>query len=112
MIAVMSRRPIPTDVFTAIADPTRRRLLERLGRGETTVLQLARPFAMTLSAVSQHLKQLLAAGLVSVRSDGRQRYYRLNAKPLRTVADWVGQYERFWKEKLTALREHLEKHPT
>ena len=108
----MSRRRITTDVFTAIADPTRRRLLDRLGRGEVTVLNLARPFAMTLSAVSQHLKQLLAAGLVSVRTEGRQRFYRLNAKPLRSVADWVGQYERFWKEKLGALREHLDKNPT
>src|SRR5262249_17808940 len=99
-------------VFVAIADPTRRKLLDRLGRGETTVLHLARPFAMTLSAVSQHLKQLLAAGLVSVRIEGRQRYYRLNAKPLRSVADWVGQYERLWKEKMSALREHLDRHPT
>ncbi len=108
----MSRRRIPTDVFTAIADPTRRRLLDQLGLGELSVLALAKPFAMTLSAVSQHLKQLHAAGLVSVRNEGRQRYYRLNAKPLRSVADWVGQYERFWRAKLGALGEHLDKNPT
>lgn len=108
----MSRRSIPTDVFTAIADPTRRRLLDQLGQGEVSVLSLAQPFDMTLSAVSQHLKQLHAAGLVSVRSEGRQRYYRLNPEPLRLVANWVGQYERFWKDKLGALREHLDKNPT
>lgn len=108
----MSRRRVPTDVFTAIADPTRRRLLDQLGRGEVTVLNLAQPFEMTLSAVSQHLKQLHAAGLVSVRNEGRQRYYRLNPGPLRSVADWVGQYERFWRDKLGALREHLDKNPT
>ena len=67
---------------------------------------------MSVSAVSQHLKHLLAVGIVKVRSDGRQRYYRLNARPLKTVADWVGQYERFWTDKLEALRDHLDENPT
>lgn len=108
----MSRRRVPTDVFTAIADPTRRRLLDQLGRGEVTVQNLAQPFEMTLSAVSQHLKQLHAAGLVSFRNEGRLRYYRLNPEPLQLVAHWIGQYERFWHAKLGALREHLDKNPT
>jgi DNA-binding transcriptional ArsR family regulator len=99
-------------VFTAIADPTRRELVDRLGRGEMTVLDLARPFDMSVSAVSQHLKHLLAVGIVTVRRDGRQRYYRLDAKPLKAVAEWVGQYEGFWAEKLEALRDHLDKNPT
>lgn len=107
----MSHRQITTDVYNAIADPTRRQLLDRLGGGELTVLSLARPFAMTLSAVSQHLGQLRAAGLVSVRKEGRERYYRLNAKPLRRVANWVAQYEKFWKAKLAALGEHLDRCP-
>jgi DNA-binding transcriptional ArsR family regulator len=98
-------------VFAIIADPTRRRLLDRLGRGEMTVLDLARPFDMTLSAVSQHLKHMLAVGIVRVRSEGRQRFYRLNAKPLKRVADWVGQYERCWTDKLDALRDHLDENP-
>jgi DNA-binding transcriptional ArsR family regulator len=108
----MSRRPATTDVFTAIADPTRRGLLDQLRRGEQTVLGLARPFAVTLSAVSQHLKLLRAVGLVSVRRAGRERYYRLNARPLHDVADWVGRYERFWRGKLDALRDHLDENPT
>ena len=108
----MSRRRVTTDVFTAIADPTRRGLLDQLSRGEQTVLGLARPFAVTLSAVSQHLKLLRAVGLVSVRKAGRERVYRLNARPLRDVADWVHQYERFWRQKLDALRDHLDENPT
>ena len=108
----MSRRRATTDVYTAIADPTRRGLLDQLGRGEQTVRGLARPFAMTLSAVSQHLKLLRAVGLVTVRRAGRERVYRLNARPLREVADWVGRYERFWRQKLDALRDHLDRNPT
>jgi DNA-binding transcriptional ArsR family regulator len=108
----MSGRSTISDVFTAIADPTRRRLLDRLGRGEMTVLNLAQPFEMSLSAVSQHLKHLLAVGIVTVRSEGRQRFYQLNAEPLKVVADWVGQYERFWTDKLEALRDHLDENPT
>lgn len=108
----MSRRSSNSDVFSVIADPTRRRLLEQLGRGESTVLNLAGPFAMTLSAVSQHLKHLRAVGLVDVRSEGRLRYYRLNARPLKAVADWIGQYERFWTNKLKALHDHLDENPT
>ena len=58
---------------------------------------------MTLSAVSQHLKLLRAVGLVSVRRAGRERYYSLNARPLREVADWVGRYERFWRQAVRWL---------
>jgi DNA-binding transcriptional ArsR family regulator len=108
----MSRRQAASDVYTAIADPTRRGLLDQLGRGEQTVLGLARPFAMTLSAVSQHLSLLRSVGLVRVRRAGRERYYSLNARPLREVADWVGRYERFWQKKLDALRDHLDRNPT
>src|SRR5437763_12321245 len=107
----MSRRPATTDVFTAIADPTRRGLLDLLGRGEQTVLVLAEHFAMTLSAVSQHLRLLREAGLVSVRKLGRERVYRLNPVPLKAVADWVAFYERFWDEKLDTLGRHLDGDP-
>jgi len=108
----MSRRQAASDIYSAIADSTRRGLLDQLGRGEQTVLGLARPFTMTLSAVSQHLKLLRAVGLVRVRRAGRERFYSLNARPLREVADWVGRYERFWRQKLDALRDHLDRNPT
>lgn len=104
----MSRWRATTDVFTAIADPTRRGLLDLLGRGERTVLALASHFAMTLSAVSQHLRRLRDAGLVRVRRDGRERVYRLNPGPLKAVADWVAFYERFWDARLDALGRHLD----
>ncbi len=104
----MSRRRTTTDVFTAIADPTRRSLLDLLGRGEQTVLGLAGHFAMTLSAVSQHLRRLREAGLVGVRKVGRERVYRLNPAPLQAVADWVALYQRFWDDRLDALGRHLD----
>ncbi len=97
----------PSDVFHAIGDPTRRRLLDRLARGEAHVNALAQPFRMTRPAVSQHLRILLEAGLVDVRRHGRQRHYRLRAARLREVFDWVQHYEKFWKDKLRALREYL-----
>jgi DNA-binding transcriptional ArsR family regulator len=107
----MSRRHAHTDVFFAVADPTRRRLLDLLGLGDQHVNTLAGKFDITLSAVSQHLRLLREAGLVTVERSGRERWYRLNAKPLEEVADWVGHYERFWAEKLDALGKHLEDNP-
>ncbi len=95
------------DVFHAVADPTRRRLLDHLARGESHVNALAQPFRMSRPAVSQHLRILRHAGLVSVRRSGRERLYRLQARRLREVYDWVAHYERFWKQKLQALGEFL-----
>jgi DNA-binding transcriptional ArsR family regulator len=97
------------DVFRALADPTRRALLERLRRSEQSVRQLAEPFRMTQPAVSQHLRVLRDAGLVRARRDGREQLYRLDGRPLRRVRDWVGHYERFWHDKLDALDVYLEK---
>src|SRR5262245_48251128 len=106
----MSRRSSArTDVFSAIADPTRRRILEALAGGELPVGTLARPFEMSLPAVSQHLKALLRAGLVVPRREGRRRYFRLDPRPLKEVADWVARYERFWQKKLRALGAYLDK---
>src|SRR5690349_5518900 len=107
----MSRRLATTDVYYAIADPTRRRLLDLLGDGALSVNSLAAHFEFTLSAISQHLRLLREAGLVSVRRAGRERWYELNAAPLQEVSDWIGHYERFWKEKLAALEKHLEQSP-
>ena len=97
------------DVFAAISEPTRRQLLARLEHGEQPVRRLAAPFAMSRPAISQHLGVLRRAGLVRVRRSGRERYYRLRAAPLRRVYDWVAHYERFWKEKLRALGDYLDR---
>src|SRR5438270_12444878 len=103
----MSRQPASTDVFHAIADPTRRRLLDLLAKGAQPVNELAGRFRISLSAVSQQLRLLREAKLVNVESVGRQRWYRLNPRPLKRIADWVAFYERFWQQKLDALDQHL-----
>jgi DNA-binding transcriptional ArsR family regulator len=107
----MSRAVAHADVFQAIADPTRRRILALLAGGELPVNALAGQFHTSVSAVSQHLRVLRDAGLVRVRQAGRERLYRLDADPLREVAAWAGEYERFWDEKLGALGAHLEAGP-
>jgi DNA-binding transcriptional ArsR family regulator len=107
----LSRPAASTDIFQAIADPTRRALLDRLRDGEQPVKQLAEPFNMSLPAISQHLQILCEAGLVEVRKAGRQRLYRLNPEPLKEVSDWITHYEQFWQEKLDALGKYLEENP-
>lgn len=97
------------DVFYAIADPTRRALLDLLAQGEEPVNVLAQRFEMTRPAISQHLAILLKTRLVRARRVGRERRYRLQPMPLERIYDWVALYERFWKEKLSALGEHLRK---
>jgi DNA-binding transcriptional ArsR family regulator len=104
----MSRSAASADVFVAIADPTRRALLDRLRQGEQPVKELAEPFEMSLPAISQHLQVLSEVGLVSQRRAGRQRFYRVNPEPLKQVYDWVAHYEKFWQEKLDALGHYLE----
>ena len=80
------------DVFRAVADPTRRAILDRLRSGDLSVTDLAAPFDMTQPAVSQHLRILLDVGLVEAEQIGRQRLYRLNAQPLRAVFEWSALY--------------------
>ena len=104
----MARQPAHIDVFAAIADPTRRSLLDQLRQGEQPVKQLAAPFAMSLPAISQHLHVLCQVGLVTQRKVGRQRFYRLNPEPLKQVADWVAYYEDFWTNRLADLKDYLE----
>ncbi|MBW4614558.1 MAG: metalloregulator ArsR/SmtB family transcription factor [Desmonostoc vinosum HA7617-LM4] len=104
----MSRPAASADVFVAIADPTRRALLDLLRTGEQPVKQLAEPFAMSLPAISQHLQILCETGLVQMRKAGRQRLYRLNPEPLKQISDWIAHYEQFWQEKLDALGNYLE----
>lgn len=100
--------PTATDVYTAIADPTRRRILDLLAEDGRSVTALAEPFEMSRPAVSQHLRVLREAGLVSEQRAGRQRIYRLAPDGLREVDLWLGSYRRFWHTKLAALGEYLE----
>ena len=105
--------PVATDhlsvVFGALADPTRRAILGRLAEGEATVNQLAEPFAMTLPAVSKHLKVLERAGLISRGRAAQWRPCRLESEPLREVADWVGRYRQFWDSSFDKLDAHLQR---
>jgi DNA-binding transcriptional ArsR family regulator len=95
--------------FAALADPTRRAILARLADGEATVNELAEPFAMTLPAVSKHLKVLERAGLITRGRNAQWRPCTLDARPLRDAADWMQQYRRFWEDRLGRLDEHLKK---
>jgi DNA-binding transcriptional ArsR family regulator len=95
-------------VFGALADPTRRAILARLAGGEATVTELAAPFAMSMPAVSKHLKVLERAGLISRGRKAQQRPCRLEAAPLAGVAEWVQTYQRFWEGSFDRLDEHLQ----
>src|ERR1700687_674586 len=94
--------------FAALADPTRRAILARLALGETSVTELAEPVAMSLPAVSQHLKVLGRAGLIARRRDARWRPCRLQAAPLKDVAGWIEHYRRFWEQSLDHLDDYLQ----
>ena len=96
------------DVFDAIASPVRRALLDVLAGGARSVHDLAAPFEMSRPAVSQHLRVLRDAGLVTEERVGRERHYRLDARPLRAVSDWTAHYEQFWRRHARLLRELLE----
>ena len=96
------------DAFTAIAHPARRKILDLLAVGESSVIDLAKPFDMSRPAVSQHLRVLKDVGLVEVNRVGREQRYRLRSEPLETVYDWVAHYTKFWEEKLDNLGKYLE----
>src|SRR5579871_5152981 len=92
------------DVLSAVADPTRRAILDRLARGPLRVTDLAQPLPMSLAAVSKHIQVLERAGLVRRSRRGREHVLELEAKPLRAVARWANRYERFWTERLDRLQ--------
>src|ERR1043166_2783736 len=94
--------------FAALADPTRRRILAHLARGDRCVTDLARPHAMSLPAVSKHLRVLEKAGLLRRRRYGRVHRLKLEAKPLKQAAQWVEEYRKFWEGSLDRLGEYLE----
>jgi DNA-binding transcriptional ArsR family regulator len=93
--------------FAALSDPTRRAILARLAQGEATVTQVAAPFAVSLPAISKHLKVLEHAGLITRGRDAQWRPCRLKAAPLEDAADWLEHYRQFWEGSLDRLDEHL-----
>lgn len=94
-------------IFAALADPTRRAILARLALGEATVMELAEPFAMTLPAVSKHLKVLEHAGLIERSREAQWRPARLAAGPLKEAADWLEYYRHYWEQGFDRLDEYL-----
>jgi DNA-binding transcriptional ArsR family regulator len=94
--------------FAALADPTRRAILARLASGEASVTELAEPFAMSLPAISKHLKVLERAGLIARGREAQWRPSRLQAGPLKDAADWLERYRRFWDESLDRLDDYLQ----
>src|SRR5512139_2616889 len=102
---------MPTDrlstTFAALADPTRRAILARLALGETSVLKLAEPFAMSLPAVSKHLKVLERAGLITRSRDAQMRPCKIEATALKHADDWLEDYRRLWEQRLDRLDDYL-----
>ena len=94
--------------FAALSDPTRRAILARLIKGEATVTELAAPFAMSLPAISKHLRVLERAGLILRGRDAQRRPCRLRAAPLGDAAAWLGDYRQFWEESFDRLDEYLQ----
>lgn len=99
---------IPPGVYRAIADPTRRAILDRLRAGAAPVNALASDFSQSRPAISRHLRVLRSARLVRERRHGRERRYSLEPEPLRDVARWIEEYRVFWQTSLTNLKNHLE----
>ena len=104
----MARAATTTDAFNAVAEPRRRQILDLLVLGERPVNDLVDQLDLAQPLVSKHLRVLREVGLVEVRDSGRQRLYRLNAAPLKSVHDWVKAFERSWEERFAALDDVLE----
>lgn len=98
-----------SSTFAALADPIRRAILARLSMGETSVTEIARPFDISMPAVSRHLKVLERAGLIARGREAQWRPCRLDAAPLRDAADWIEDYRRFWSVHIDALERHLDR---
>ena len=102
-MAVMARAATTADAFNAVAEPRRRQILDVLAGGEMPVNDLVGLLGLAQPMVSKHLRVLREVGLVEVRSDGRQRLYRLNGRPLRPIFDWVKSYEQSWSRRFGEL---------
>ena len=95
--------------FSALSDPTRRAILARLAQGEAQVTELAKPFGISLPAVSKHLKVLEKAQLITRHKDGRIHRFTVNPKPVDTAKSWIETYQHFWEQQLDSLAAYLEK---
>lgn len=100
-----------SDTFAALADPTRRAILARLAKGESSVGELARPFEISGPAISRHLRVLEEAGLIERRVEAQWRLCRLRGDALREASEWLEDYRAFWEESLDRLAEYLESRP-
>lgn len=96
------------NAFAALADPTRAQIVDALAERARTVSEIVSMFSMTQPAISQHLKVLREAGLVTVHPDAQRRVYRLDPRPLREIDRWLDRYRRFWAGKLDALERHMD----
>ena len=96
-----------TDVLTALSHPARRAIIGQLANGPARFLDVAEPFDTALNAVTKHLKLLQRAGLIERRKQGREVYISFRGEPLREVAKWVHEYERFWNERLDQFEQHF-----
>jgi DNA-binding transcriptional ArsR family regulator len=94
--------------FAALADPTRRAILAHLAKGEASVTELAKPFEMSLPAISKHLKVLERAGLITRGREAQWRPCQIKAESLKDVADWLEDYRRFWEQNLDRLEDYLQ----
>jgi DNA-binding transcriptional ArsR family regulator len=107
MVKCMSETDQLSNIFAALADPTRRAILQRLSQGEATVNELAEPFTISLPAISRHLKVLEQAGLISRSRTAQWRPCRLETAPLEEAGDWISRYRRFYEETFDQLEAHL-----
>src|SRR6201997_2601972 len=110
-LRVMRNRSVtysPERIFSALADPTRRAVLDLLRRGRQPAGQIAQAFPVSRPAISKHLRLLRRAHLVEERREGRHRFYQLNPEPLRAVDSWLEQYRLFWRAHLTSLKAFVE----
>lgn len=94
--------------FAALADPTRRAILAHLAKGEASVSELAKPFKMSLPAISKHIKVLERAGLISRGREAQWRPCQIKAQPLKEAADWIEQYRQLWEQRLSRLDDYLQ----
>ena len=104
----MSQSQRLDSTFAALADPTRRAILARLASGEASVMELAKPFAMSQPAISKHLKVLERAGLIARGRDAQRRPCRLEPRRLKQAADWIGTYRQFWEASYNRLDDYLQ----